>query len=228
MKAFDVRERKHIQSILNKSDKAFKKKEGVCIISFTDLFHILNKDEIKSIKNFLTINPHDYSFRGKFLGIHEPPQNLIPISGQKYLKGKKLKKISTQYVPAPVFKAYKKINQALFDETGKILLIDSGYRSPARQILVFFYYLRFYQYDFAKTAKRVAMPGYSEHGYPAHQAIDFMTARGCPTDERPLDFARTKEYEWLIENARRFHFHLSYPRGNSMGIMFEPWHWQFR
>jgi LAS superfamily LD-carboxypeptidase LdcB len=210
-----------------KSHKAFDGSD-VCTISFKILFRIFHKAEIEFIKEFLDIDPRHYGFRGRFLGIHEPSQNLIPIHGQKYFKNGKFKKIATQYIPAPTFKAYKKLNQALFNKTGRTLLVESGYRSPAKQILVFLHYLRFYRYDFARTAQRVAMPGYSEHGHPARQAIDFITMHGSPADGHPLDFAKTKEYRWLVKNAHKFQFHLSYPRGNLMGIMFEPWHWRFK
>jgi LAS superfamily LD-carboxypeptidase LdcB len=38
-------------------------------------------------------------------------------------------------------------------------------------------------------------------------------------------FEKTQAFEWLIENATRFNFRLSYPRKNNMGIVYEPWHW---
>ncbi len=67
---------------------------------------------------------------------------------------------------------------------------------------------------------RIAIPGYSEHhtGY----AID-LHAYGHPVLEEA--FEATAEYQWLLENACEFGFHLSYPRNNKWGIVYEPWHW---
>ncbi len=224
---FSIGQKKLVRSILAKSRKAIDKSH-IPITSLKCLFHVLNKAESGLIKEFLEINPQRYGFRGKFLGIHEPPRNLVSVEGQAYVTKGKSKIVDTQYVPAPAFKAYQKLNQAFFEETRNTLLICSGYRSPAAQALTFLQYLQFYKYDFIRTVRRVAMPGYSEHGDPWHQAVDFMTADGVPTDARPLDFARTKEYRWLSRNAGKFRFYLSYPRKNRMGVMFEPWHWQFK
>lgn len=68
-----------------------------------------------------------------------------------------------------------------------------------------------------------APPGYSEHhsGY----AVDINTP-GCRAREAP--FEHTDAFRWLMANACRFGYSLSYPRGNSFGFIYEPWHWFFR
>ena len=68
-----------------------------------------------------------------------------------------------------------------------------------------------------------AAPGHSEHH--SGRAVDLGTLGcGALTEE----FENTNAYQWLVENAGSFGFHLSYPRGNPHGIDFEPWHWCFR
>lgn len=67
-----------------------------------------------------------------------------------------------------------------------------------------------------------APPGYSEHH--TGRAIDINTP-GCVATEEP--FEHTDAFRWLQENAGRFGFYLSYPRGNSSGFIYEPWHWCF-
>ena len=71
--------------------------------------------------------------------------------------------------------------------------------------------------------KEVAFPGYSEHGDPVRQAVDFITTN----DNDWRRFKKTPEYKWLSKNAYKFNFYLSYPKGNKDGIMFEPWHWHY-
>ena len=65
-----------------------------------------------------------------------------------------------------------------------------------------------------------AAPGFSEHH--TGRAVDIAT-RGCP----PLTeaFESTEAFRWLTENADRFDFVMTYPRDNSYGIVYEPWHW---
>jgi len=68
-----------------------------------------------------------------------------------------------------------------------------------------------------------APPGFSEHH--SGRAVDVDTP-DCP----PLDgaFAQTDGFRWLSLRAQEFGFALSYPKGNTHGYEFEPWHWCFR
>jgi len=68
-----------------------------------------------------------------------------------------------------------------------------------------------------------APPGYSEHH--TGRAVDINTP-GCVPREEP--FEETEAFRWLIANADRFGFTLSYPRGNDSGFIYEPWHWLFQ
>jgi D-alanyl-D-alanine carboxypeptidase len=68
-----------------------------------------------------------------------------------------------------------------------------------------------------------APPGYSEHHSGC--AIDINTPGCRPTEE---EFDATDAFAWLTAHAGRFGFTLSYPRGNALGFIYEPWHWFFR
>ena len=67
-----------------------------------------------------------------------------------------------------------------------------------------------------------AAPGYSEHH--TGRALD-LTAPDC----EPLEqgFETTAAFAWLMQNAGKHGFRLSYPRDNPHGITYEPWHWAF-
>jgi len=65
-----------------------------------------------------------------------------------------------------------------------------------------------------------AIPGYSEHH--TGRALDLTTLDCEPLEE---DFENTDAFAWLVINAHRFHFHLSYPQNNDSSITYEPWHW---
>ncbi|HJV76702.1 MAG TPA: M15 family metallopeptidase [Noviherbaspirillum sp.] len=68
-----------------------------------------------------------------------------------------------------------------------------------------------------------APPGYSEHH--TGRAVDINTP-GCEATEEP--FEHTDAFAWLMQHAARFRFTLSYPRGNSLGFIYEPWHWCYQ
>lgn len=66
----------------------------------------------------------------------------------------------------------------------------------------------------------------ADQGYSEHQlgtAVDFTT-KGLNGGLE--GFENTPAYEWLLDNAYRYGFTLSYPPGNAYYI-FEPWHWRF-
>lgn len=65
-----------------------------------------------------------------------------------------------------------------------------------------------------------APPGCSEHH--TGRAVDI----GC-VDCPPLDhaFDRTEPFRWLGRHAADYGFLMSYPRGNTQGYLYEPWHW---
>jgi D-alanyl-D-alanine carboxypeptidase len=73
-------------------------------------------------------------------------------------------------------------------------------------------------------AKVSAPPGFSEHstGY----AVDLGDSR-LPQTNLSYDFMQTKAYRWLVNNAARYQFVLSFPQGNPQGVSFEPWHWRY-
>lgn len=63
--------------------------------------------------------------------------------------------------------------------------------------------------------------GYSEHQLGTTVDLTTPTLGGLS-----LKFEAKSEYMWLVANAYRFGFVLSYPRSNSY-YQFEPWHWRF-
>lgn len=203
----------------------------IATMSFDDLYSVLNEDESSFVRRLHhDVNPRDYGFRGRHLGVLAPPADLIAIRGQVYrVEGEQEKKvINTQYLPQPTFQAYEKMNRRIKEDLGRELLVDSGHRSPAAQLFTLLKHLGEFDYDLAKTLRLVACPGYSEHGYPPTQAIDFATENGVGVGGVDEQFALTAEYQWLLGNAAGFDLELSYPKGNPEGIDFEPWHWRHR
>lgn len=65
-----------------------------------------------------------------------------------------------------------------------------------------------------------APPGCSEHH--SGRAVD-IGVDGCPPLEEAFD--QTAAFHWLIANAARYGFTMTYPKGNPEGYLYEPWHW---
>ena len=68
-----------------------------------------------------------------------------------------------------------------------------------------------------------AAPGFSEHH--TGRAVDIGTQDCEVLDEV---FEKTAAFKWLQENAESFGFSMSYPRDNTAGFAYEPWHWCFK
>ena len=99
----------------------------------------------------------------------------------------------------------------------------SGYRDVEKQHHLFQAQIRRKGSE-KEAAKSSAPPGYSEHhtGY----TIDLTDGKLVNRDITS-DFASTDAYQWLVGNAHQFGFELSFPKNNSQGVNYEPWHWRY-
>lgn len=104
------------------------------------------------------------------------------------------------------------------------LVVLSAFRSIPLQRQLFFDVMAQRNQSSTDRARVSAPPGFSEHstGY----AVDLGDARS-PTTHLSESFESTPAFRWLVDNAARFHFRLSFPRGNPQGVSYEPWHWRY-
>jgi len=106
---------------------------------------------------------------------------------------------------------------------GSTLIPISGFRTVAYQDSLFKKAVVKHGSEEA-AARWVSRPGCSEHH--TGLAIDVGEEENPACDVEP-PFETTRVFHWLQENARRFGFELSFPRNNSRGVNYEPWHWRF-
>lgn len=67
----------------------------------------------------------------------------------------------------------------------------------------------------------------ADQGYSEHQlgtAVDLTSPENGGSLTAAFD--QTEAFEWLSENAYRYGFIMSYPKGNAYYV-YEPWHWRF-
>lgn len=102
---------------------------------------------------------------------------------------------------------------------GEILQLVSAFRSVEYQKQIIQRKLAARQ-SWEDILRVSALPGYSEHH--TGRTID-LTTPGC----KPLteEFEHTSAFAWLARRAAEFGFSMTYPRGNRLGVAYEPWHW---
>lgn len=115
-------------------------------------------------------------------------------------------------------RAWQRMQQQAARE-GIVLEAISGYRSHDYQLGIFAR-KRARGLEVDAILQVNAAPGYSEHH--SGRALDISSPGEPPAEE---SFESTAAFPWLLEHAGSYGFHLSYPRDNPHGIVYEPWHW---
>lgn len=167
------------------------------------------------LQKLTTIDPQLLQKYSKifFLSENYTPTALIDISANEYTyaNGKTVQFLANAW-------PYLQKLLAAAASDGVQLRVLSGYRSFGEQSSL----KSSYKVVYGTGANQFsADQGYSEHQLGT--AIDFTT----PTLGSVLDgLDETAGYSWLLANAHRYGFTLSYPKGNAY-YQFEPWHWRF-
>ena len=148
-----------------------------------------------------------------FLNEHYAPPRLVEINAVYLAKQDK-----PQQIHASVWPYLEKLLQAAKNENQNLQIV-SGFRSFNTQSALKSNYKVTYG---AGTANQFsADQGYSEHQLGT--TVDFNTL------EMKIELAgfdQTVAYNWLLKNAYRYGFVISYPKEN-VYYQFEPWHWRF-
>ena len=115
------------------------------------------------------------------------------------------------------------INDA--QSAGVDLSIVSGYRSYKTQIDTYNYWLNMNNGDIALVDTFSARAGHSQHQLGT--VIDFSTDE--INDKLGDEFSNTKASKWLSQNAYKYGFVISYPKGyeNITGYKHESWHYRY-
>jgi D-alanyl-D-alanine carboxypeptidase len=139
------------------------------------------------------------------------PADLVPLDGTELSVSR-----AGHRLRSAAFRALRAMNTAARAD-GVTLLVSSSYRSYAYQVEVWERGVA--AEGEAATAVSSARPGHSQHQLGT--ALDF----GSITDA----FSETKASHWLMANARRFGFSLSFPQGMSSvtGYKWESWHYRY-
>lgn len=125
-----------------------------------------------------------------------------------------------RFLTAETAAAWEKMRAAA-EADGVTLLLVSAFRSLDYQVGIFKRKLEKGQ-SIDQILNVNLPPGYSEHH--TGRAIDIAAPGAPPLTE---EFDQTLAFRWLQSHAHRFNFTMTYPRGNSHGVIYEPWHWVY-
>jgi len=207
---------------------ATKKQDGTAsLLTWEALYEPLAPEERKLIDEFRSIKAETLGSTSHYFGGRHTAPDIVALQPAQIIKNGSPTSLDPQHLPRHVYQAYQAMMDAMANDIGKRLLVESGYRSPAYQLYLFLFYLPKHAYSIRETNRHVALPGYSEHGYPPRQAIDLINEEGINGEDHPEEFEALPEYQWLTTHAHRFGFYLSYPRDNPYHTAFEPWHWHY-
>ncbi|MBI5126773.1 MAG: M15 family metallopeptidase [Candidatus Taylorbacteria bacterium] len=173
-------------------------------------------DTVGTINKLSTIDPELLQKYSKifFLNEHYTPSALTEINAEyRFPRDKKLQ-------------IHEKVNpylERMFAAAAadkSPLQVVSAYRSFSDQTTLKATYKIIYG---AGTANQFsADQGYSEHQLGT--TVDLTTPKlGSSFDD---GFENTPAYTWLVNNAHKYGFVLSYPKNNKY-YQYEPWHWRF-
>lgn len=104
------------------------------------------------------------------------------------------------------------------EQAGNKVQIISAYRS--------FYEQEVLKYGYTVVYGTGANQFSADQGYSEHQlgtAVDFTTIE---LKSNFTAFEQSPAFRWLNDNAYKYGFILSYPKGNAF-YKFEPWHWRY-
>lgn len=140
------------------------------------------------------------------------PKDLVPLTGNgAYRIGRNDLRLRKE-----AFDSLEEMSMAAQAE-GVVLLVSSTYRSYDYQVIV--YNRNVKEMGQESADRESAQPGYSQH--QTGLVVDF----GSIDDS----FAQTKAGKWMLANAGRFGWSLSFPDGyeNVTGYRWESWHYRY-
>ena len=225
--SLDVETLQAVLKSLEPSVTAAKQNGTANLLTWEQLYQPLSESQRAFLDQFRALKAEALGATSHYFGEIPKELDLVPVGLQSTTKNGATAPLDPQHLPRNVLEAYQKMMEAMRKDLGKRLLVESGYRSPAYQLYLFLYYMPKHGYSITETNRFVALPGYSEHGAPQRQAIDFINEEGINGEDHPEEFEALPEYRWLQEHAKEYGFFLSYPRDNPLHTSFEPWHWHF-
>lgn len=146
------------------------------------------------------------------------PPGLTPLPARLQAPG-----FGGQQLRSEALTALDEMISAAAGEAGLDIRSRSAYRSYEQQAATFQFWVD--QLGEEEAERVSARPGHSEHQLGTTADLTAASVGWQLTES----FGGTAEGEWLVANAHRFGFALSYPEGKEQitGYRYEPWHFRY-
>ena len=156
-----------------------------------------------------------YMSRSKGISSDYVPSGLVDISGRIKTVGAACLGRDAALALEEMFSDAKK--------EGIFLGVTSGYRRPEIQQILYDFWISIYG---ERATESIARPGYSERQLGT--AVDLTASSIGYAGVRP-EFADSQEGKWVLKNASKYGFLMSYPEGKERvtGYVYEPWHYRY-
>ena len=144
------------------------------------------------------------------------PNNYIP-------KDLEILNVNYAYENKYMQREAKEMFEQLSSDAAKLgykIIATSTYRTYDYQKDLYNFYVKDKGLDYADKCS--ARPGHSEH--QTGLAVDVEGSNASYDD-----FEKSKEFNWMMENAHKYGFILRYPKGKEhiTGFKYEPWHYRY-
>jgi len=172
------------------------------------------KDTVGDLEKLTTTDPEllqKYS-QVYFLNEHYKPEDLTVIDEEYDFENGKQVSVHSEVWPF----LEDLLEEAREDNVQ--LMVLSGYRSFEEQGTLKDTYTTYY----GTGANRFS----ADQGYSEHQLGTTVDFTNNSIGQDLSRFAGTEEHAWLLKNAYKYGFTMSYPEDNQY-YQFEPWHWRF-
>ena len=200
-----AKDRSNLQDSLQQSEDkvtTIEKQVGSAIKTVTTLDK-LSKIDTELLQKYSKVS---------FLNEHYIPSKLASVKNEYVYNENQKHQLHAQVMPF-----FEKMEEAALKD-GVKLYVSSSYRSFGEQGAL----KSAYSVTYGSGANSFsADQGYSEHQLGT--TIDFTTTG---INGGLGGFDTTPAYTWMTQNAYKYGFTLSYPKGNKYYV-FEPWHWRF-
>lgn len=203
---------------LEKSEKERLQSELIKEQAKNEDFENQIDDAIDTVKDLKKLSETDKELLQKYSKVYFLNEHYVP----KALTGIDTKYLSQPNIKKQIHKEVSPFLKELLEESlddNIALKINSAFRSFGEQTGL----KATYKVSFGTAGANTFS---ADQGFSEHQLGTTLDFSSQSTNYTLDNFDTTKEFEWLQENAHRYGFVLSYPKGNKYYV-YEPWHWRF-
>ncbi|MBI3087908.1 MAG: hypothetical protein HYY91_03375, partial [Candidatus Omnitrophica bacterium] len=129
-----------------------RKPDGTAnLLAWEELYQPLSPAQQAFLDEFRALKAEALGATSHYFGEVAAIQDLVAVGPQQIVKDGIPSPLDPQFLPREVHQAYLAMMDAMEQELGRRLLVESGYRSPAYQLYLFLFYLPTHEHSVRET-----------------------------------------------------------------------------